>query len=56
MSKVSVSLLLKAIRQKCLDCNGGVRKEADECDLVACPLHPYRLGKIILEKENKKLK
>ena len=56
MNKVSLSVLLKAIRKKCLDCSGSVKKEVDECNLTTCPLYPYRSGNLILEKENKGLK
>lgn len=33
------------IRQKCVDCCGGLRAEADACNITDCPLHPWRFGK-----------
>ena len=36
---------MKAIRLKCLECSGGQVKEVRECNLVECPLFPYRMGK-----------
>ena len=35
---------LKAIRAKCLDCCGGVGSEVRDCNIVKCPLWPYRFG------------
>lgn len=35
---------LKAIRQYCLQCGNGTRKEVDECPIVSCPLYIYRYG------------
>lgn len=34
----------KAIRKKCLDCVCGQSKEVELCDMVDCPLFPYRFG------------
>jgi len=34
-----------SIRAKCIDCCCGQRKEVAVCDLVECPLFPYRFGK-----------
>ena len=34
--------LLSAIRQKCLDCSGGMRSEVKNCRIRDCPLWPYR--------------
>ena len=31
-----------AIRAKCLDCSGGMRKEVHNCKNKNCPLWPYR--------------
>lgn len=36
---------LKTIRDKCIDCCGGQKKEVRECTVKKCPLHPYRMGK-----------
>ena len=44
---------LQAIRRRCLDCSGYNQKEVRECYHnkpippfdIACPLHPYRMGK-----------
>jgi hypothetical protein len=36
---------LKAIKRYCLDCSGGSKSEVRNCKCVACPLHPFRLGK-----------
>lgn len=35
---------LKAIREKCLDCVGGSRKEVRQCTIHDCPLYEYRFG------------
>lgn len=35
----------KAIRQKCIDCCGGVHKEVKDCQIKDCPLWRYRMGK-----------
>ena len=45
MSQPVVLTPVKAIRAKCLDCSGGSEKEVRECRIVACSLHPYRMGK-----------
>jgi hypothetical protein len=36
--------LLKAMRDKCIDCSGGSPSEAANCSAVGCPLWPYRMG------------
>lgn len=36
---------IKAIREKCIDCCCGEKKEVRECNMVECPLWPYRMGK-----------
>lgn len=36
---------VKAIKIKCLDCSGGVKKEVRECIIQDCPLYTFRLGK-----------
>ncbi len=35
---------LVAIRKKCLECSGGDKNEVATCELVECPLHPFRMG------------
>jgi len=35
---------MRAIRKKCLDCAGSP-SEVKKCEVKACPLFPYRLGK-----------
>ena len=32
----------RAIKLKCLDCSGGSTKDVYECQIVKCPLYPYR--------------
>ena len=34
-----------AIRKRCIDCAGGDRKAARDCEMEDCPLHPFRMGK-----------
>jgi len=36
---------VRAIRAKCLDCSGDSAAEVRACELTACPLYPFRLGK-----------
>lgn len=38
----SPDVLLVAIRAKCLDCCGGMRKEVQGCKIKECPLWSYR--------------
>ena len=40
-----MSLLLQAIKAKCIECSGGSKKEAKLCPCTDCPLWPFRLGK-----------
>jgi len=35
---------VKAIREKCVECQGGARKAVRDC-AADCPLHPYRMGR-----------
>lgn len=35
---------IKAIREHCIDCCGGSRKEVRLCPAANCALHPYRMG------------
>ena len=41
-----------ATRAKCVECSGGMLSEVRECKIVACALHPYRLGE---DPRNKKV-
>lgn len=36
--------ILKAIRAKCLDCGVSQPREVRLCQMVDCPLWPYRMG------------
>jgi hypothetical protein len=36
--------MTKAIRLHCLDCSGFYEADVKNCELVKCPLHPYRMG------------
>ena len=33
-----------AVREKCIDCCGGVRAEVRKCPATKCPLWPFRMG------------
>ena len=37
--------VLKAIRQKCLDCCTYQPSDVSKCTVVKCALHPFRFGK-----------
>ena len=41
---MKASVLMKAIRAKCLDCCCGQSKEVRLCAADRCSLHPYRSG------------
>ena len=43
--KKLVNTPIKSIREKCLDCTAGSRKEIRLCTVVQCALYPYRFGK-----------
>jgi hypothetical protein len=43
--KSSYKTPIKSIRDKCLDCTAGSRKEIRHCTVVQCALYPYRFGK-----------
>lgn len=34
-------LLMKSIKQKCLECCGGVKKVAYKCEVTNCPLNKF---------------
>ena len=36
---------IKSIREKCLDCTAGSRKEIRLCPVIQCAIYPYRFGK-----------
>ena len=33
-----------AIKEKCLDCSGGIPAEVRRCPATGCPLWPFRTG------------
>ena len=37
--------VLKAIREKCIDCCAGNQAEVRNCEIETCSLLPYRMGK-----------
>jgi hypothetical protein len=37
--------LLKAIREKCIDCSGGSQTEVTLCPVTRCTLWPFRMNK-----------
>jgi len=41
---------IKAIRAKCKDCSGNQLAVIRKCQITACQLHPYRMGKRPIEK------
>lgn len=44
MMKVTNTSFTRAIRDKCMDCCAGNDAEVRKCELVECPLFPYRFG------------
>lgn len=36
--------LLRAIRENCIGCCGGMEAEVRRCRIVSCPMWPYRMG------------
>lgn len=34
----------QAVRNKCIDCCGGVLSEVRKCPTTKCPLWPFRMG------------
>lgn len=36
---------VKAIREHCIDCCGGLSSEVKMCSVTNCALHPFRFGK-----------
>ena len=43
--KKTIDTPIQSIRQKCLDCTAGSRKEIRLCTVIQCALYPYRFGK-----------
>ena len=43
--KNTINTPIKSIREKCLDCTAGSRKEIKLCTVIQCALYPYRFGK-----------
>jgi hypothetical protein len=37
-------VLLRAVRENCIECCGGNEAEVRRCRLVWCPMWPYRMG------------
>lgn len=37
---------VKAVREKCMDCCCWESTEVRRCNIVKCPLHPFRMGTI----------
>lgn len=35
---------LKAVRAKCVQCQGGMVKQIAQCPSTTCALHPFRMG------------
>lgn len=35
---------IKAIRKNRIECMGGSRREVPNCEILDCPLFPYRMG------------
>lgn len=53
---ITIRKLLKAIRNNCLECSGGVASEVADCSMKECPLYAYRMGlaELYNTKEEKK--
>ncbi|MCR5562031.1 MAG: hypothetical protein K6F46_01475 [Desulfovibrio sp.] len=41
--EVNAAVLLRAIRGKCLECSGGYLHEVAACEIIDCPLYPFKL-------------
>lgn len=41
-SKEPPMTMVKAIREKCMDCSGWMKEEVDACTIKHCALWPYR--------------
>jgi len=42
---VKIPSPVKVIRAKCKECTGGGLKAIRLCEIIDCPLHPYRMGR-----------
>ncbi len=51
----SSDTLLIAIRAKCMDCSGNVRKMVERCSIADCPLYPCRSVQAIGEKQERQI-
>ena len=40
--EVDAKILLRAIREKCLECSGGRLQEVAACEITDCPLYPFK--------------
>jgi hypothetical protein len=41
---ITMRILLKTIRRKCIDCSGGSTTEVRLCPCKTCALWPFRMG------------
>lgn len=48
--------LLIAIRAKCMDCSGNMRKLVERCSIAVCPLYPYRSVQAVGENQEQQMK
>ena len=46
---------VKSIRTYCIECGDGTYKEVRLCQIVDCPLYPYRFGRRPTEAEKAEL-
>lgn len=44
---------VKAIREKCLDCCCGSNIEVKLCNIVSCPIYPFRQKREMTEEQKK---
>jgi hypothetical protein len=42
---IKIKTPIKSIRAKCLDCTCNQPKEIRLCEVINCPLYPYRMGR-----------
>jgi len=45
MKTDETTVLMKAIRVKCMDCSGDSQKNVEQCPVKGCALYPFRHGK-----------
>lgn len=48
--------VLKAVRQRCLDCSAFNPYEVKMCPIENCPLYPYRFGTLSHKEKNPRKK